>query len=142
MSRATFKAAYTIGDAELFAMVADGETKQLLALGICVYETTERVVGLVQERLEIQVNDMNEALKQFTTSIPSNTIEMYIDEKLHVYELGGIGFVRVMDLKDSRKYRLLKKLPSITYLGKRYIAVNVCVKGVKQPLIVCIGKKN
>jgi len=142
MSRATFKAAYTIGDAELYCMIADKETTQFMALGICVYETTERVIDLVRARLDIELSDVDEMLNQFLSVPPDNAVEVFINEHLRVYSLGGIEFVRVMDMKDGGKYRLLKKLPSITYLGKRYIAVNVCKKGVKQPLVVRIGKKN
>ena len=137
INRDLAKAHFDVGEAGLFALIADGVLTQKKILDCFVYgEGTKKVPRpgklidtAIYQDLDAQTNEI-----QGQVCLGSEAAVQKINYFLPVarvsssYTMGGTEFVRVMDIADPAKYRLFDRFPTVTFLGKKYIAVNAVSK--------------
>lgn len=137
INRDLAKSHFDVGEAGLLALIADGVLTQKKILDCFVYgEGTGQVprpsklVGTaIFQDLDAQTEailgqcdlGMTDARRKIDYFLP-------IAKARSSYTLCGTEYVRVMDMADPRKYRLFDRFPAITFMGKKYIAVNAVSK--------------
>lgn len=137
INRELAKAHFHVGDAGLLVLVADGVLEQRKILDCCVYgegpaatkkfpqpgkldyamyqnldEQTASIVG------DYAKDDESSGKVPYIVPAPNTTI----------YRLDQTEYMRMMDLYDPLKYRMFDKFPTVTFLGKKYIAINAASK--------------
>lgn len=140
INRDLAKAHFDVGEAGLFALVADGVLTQKKILDCFVYgegkADVPRYPKLISTRDYAVFQDLDEQTCAITGGCdPVVTRDSgKIDYILHMpkpaksYTLAGVEYIRVMDVIDPAKYRMFDKFPTVTFLGKKYIAVNAISK--------------
>ena len=137
INRELAKAHFHVGDAGLLVLVADGVLEQRKILDCCVYGE-----GPAVTKKSIQPGKIDRAMYQNLDEQISSIVGDYAkdDESsgkvpyivpaphVTVYRLGQAEDMRMMDFYDPMKYRMFDKFPTVTFLGKKYIAINAASK--------------
>ena len=137
INRDLAKAHFDVGEAGLFALIADGVLTQKKILDCFVYGEGSRKVPrpghlidtAIFQDLDSQTDGILGQCGPETTAAQKK-IDYFlpIPKRTSSYTLNNTEYVRVLDIADPRKYRLFDRFPTVTFLGKKYIAVNAISK--------------
>ena len=113
-------------DRQLSLAAAQGSVKTRMLLEHAVFPITQmQFKNMVSNMDCISEQDIDETLRaikepadylEFTTVLPV--------KDLQTFELKGISFVKLTDIKNPNKYNMLYRLPFIKVCGTLYVAIN------------------
>ena len=136
INRDLAKAHFDVGEAGLFALIADGVLVQKKILDCFVYgEGTGKVLRpdkLVDYAVFQDIDAQTGAICECPpgTEHAAKKIEyvLHLTRKSSTYGLCGVQYARIMDMADPAKYRLFDRFPTVSFLGRKYVAVNAISK--------------
>lgn len=135
VNRELAKAHYGVGDAGLFALIADGALVQKKILDCYVYGEgagcPKKIPkpGKVDAAIYQNLDEQTAFVVGFCGPGTEDKID-YIVPAQHavVYRFEGAEYIRMKDVYDPMKYRMFNKFPTVTFLGQKYIAINAASK--------------
>jgi len=141
-SRALIKAVYPVGDAGLLVLLEDRKTEQKKILDSVVYTLTDaQVKNLTKPDTYAVLQDLDKQTELFSASLPTKYYEHCVSRDCSSFVYGTFEYVRVMDIRLHRKYHLACELPVITFLSKKYVALDCCLKDKENPSVLSYKTK-
>jgi hypothetical protein len=129
-NRELVKDIFQTGDSGILTLMSDEIIRQKKILDVPVYAIGQRRADATRISQYVRFQDIDEQMQNFYEDDAPDENSYCVDTPCESMMLDLFVFIRLNDLKDnSNKYRTVGKLPHISYLGKKYIAVNTRVKG-------------
>lgn len=140
-NRSLIKSIHSVGEAGLTLCIARGDIKTHVILGRVVFsipkETVDRLVG----RQDIRFQDIDSMIGDFTNE-GCEGAKKHVVECGEEYQLNTIRFMQLRDIEDeSTRYRSIKDMPYIEFLGYKYVALDVRVKGKDCRVVTTASKQ-
>jgi hypothetical protein len=139
-NRDLVKSIFNTGDAGLLRLIADGSIKQQCILDMFVYELKEEYISVASNMCSsVEWQDIDKVTEEFFSvsyANPDTCTIVEVQSSIKTYNLNGAEYIRVMDMQEGRKYRMLDTTACLTYLSKKYIALDMFVRGEKAPIVV------
>lgn len=135
VNRELAKAHYGVGDAGLFALIADGALVQKKILDCYVYgegegcpkkmpKASDDGGAIRYQDIDAQTACIENIAQKNDEEISKKVFYQVPFGRLPKYELDEVSFIRMQDVFDPMKYRMFDQFPAVCFLGKKYIAIN------------------
>jgi hypothetical protein len=130
------------GERKFIKMLAEKHVVGKQVFDSVLYPVTEAQLQKCLEWVpKIQdVDEDLEKLQEVEGNYDGRTITISKALAQGLIEHRGFEFLRIRDLNQSEKYRLMPKLATTRVCGSAYVALGAVRKGVENPVVVVVSK--
>lgn len=124
-NRPLIKSIYGVGDSGLSMLIAKGDISVHELLGRAVYAVPKVMLQEVAQRKGVRHQSIEEQLEAFTSEGCEDLPKLPVKCQ-DVFCLYGLNLVLLRDIEEeSTRYRTVRQLPHIEFLGSKYVILDV-----------------